>query len=202
MLLSLRSLWEATSASVTATPGTASLVLTGFAPTVSSPRLVTPATDALVLATFAPTVLAPRVVTPAAQILSLTGFAPAVATPRVVTPATLAVTVTGFAPTVTATANTGITPGTIALALSGFAPTVTASAATASSGGGGQWREHRRWVERLPISVDPRLVTPITGNLALRTFPPEILVSDWLEEDLPLWLEVLSAEDFAAFLAA
>ena len=82
---------------VTATPGTASLVLTTFAPVVSTPRLVTVGKATLTLTTFAPTVAAPRLVTPGKLALTLTTFAPTVSVPRLVTVGKLSLTLTTFA---------------------------------------------------------------------------------------------------------
>ncbi len=67
-----------TSTGVTVTPTTRALVLSTFAPTVSTPRLVTPATRALVLATFAPAVVVGKTVTPTTRALVLSTFAPTV----------------------------------------------------------------------------------------------------------------------------
>jgi len=59
---------------------------------------VTPTTLALILTGYAPTVLTPRLVTPTTLALSLTGYAPTVSTPRLVTPTTLALILTTYAP--------------------------------------------------------------------------------------------------------
>ena len=150
----LRRPWIGTKAgaAVVATPDTLALVITTYAPLVSTPRLVTPPTRALTLTTFAPAVLTPRVVTPGVlaltiisfaptvstpllvvpptRALSLTAYAPAVLTPRLVTPSTLALTLTTFAPTVTVTTNVTVTPTTLALVLTTYAPTVTATGVT------------------------------------------------------------------------
>ncbi len=132
----------------TVTPGVINLVLSTFAPTVSTPRLVTPPKLSLVLAAFVPTIATPRLVTPTTIVLSLSTFAPTVSTPRLVTPTTTALTLSTFAPTVTVSADKIVTPGVLALSLSTFAPTVTT----------------------------PRLVTPGTVALSLTTFAPTINV--------------------------
>lgn len=62
-----------------ATPNKIDLVLTKYAPVVSTPRLVTPPVTNLVATKYAPTVLAPRLATPAKLSLTLTAFAPTVA---------------------------------------------------------------------------------------------------------------------------
>lgn len=116
---------------VSATPGTASLVLTTFAPTVAAPRLVTPTTSALTTAAFAPTVTVTNnvLVTPGVAALVLTRFSPTVTASdhKLVTPTTAALTLTRFAPTVTTPRL--VIPGLAALTLSTFAPTVTAGGA-------------------------------------------------------------------------
>src|SRR3990167_9829518 len=73
-------------ANVLVTPVTATLTLTTYAPTVSTPRLVTPGTATLALTGFAPSVLAHRLVTPSTVALNITTYAPSVAAPRLVTP--------------------------------------------------------------------------------------------------------------------
>ncbi|KKL61080.1 hypothetical protein LCGC14_2198890, partial [marine sediment metagenome] len=114
---------------ITVTPSTLALVLSEFAPTVSTPRLVTPPTLALVLSEFAPTVPIGTIVTPGVLGLLLTEFAPTVTATanQIVTPPTLALTLATFAPTATATENQLVTPSVLALILSEFAPTVTAT---------------------------------------------------------------------------
>jgi hypothetical protein len=117
---------------VIVTPTTATLSLTTFAPTVSTPRVATPSTLALTTSTFAPTVTTTQhvVVTPSTAALVTEAFAPTVTVSnhQVVTPTTLALVVSSFAPTVTATGHIVVTPGTAALTTQGFAPTVSATA--------------------------------------------------------------------------
>lgn len=70
------------STNVTASPGTGSLTLTGFAPTVSATQSATasPGTGALVITGYAPSVTVPTsvTVTPGTGALVLTGYAPTV----------------------------------------------------------------------------------------------------------------------------
>ena len=129
-----------TPAPVSVTPGTASLTLTAFAPTVTTPRLVTPGAAALTTATFAPTVTATQnvLVTPGLATLALTAFAPTVSAPRLVTPGTASLALTAFAPSVTTPRL--VIPGAATLGLSAFAPVVTTTAAdqaAAPPAGGG-----------------------------------------------------------------
>ena len=120
--------------SVTVTPGVGSLVLTGFAPTVSATQsqTVTPGVGSLTLTGFAPDVSAGTNATasPGAGSLTLTGLAPTVsATSNVtVTPGFQALTLTGFAPAVSATQSRTVSPGTGTLTLVGFAPVVSTAA--------------------------------------------------------------------------
>lgn len=104
------------------TPGTLALVLTEYAPTVSTPRLITPPTLALSLTTYAPSVTIGTLVTPTTLALSLTAYAPTVSTPRLVTPTTLALALTEYAPSVTI--GTIVTPATLALILVLYTPSV------------------------------------------------------------------------------
>jgi hypothetical protein len=63
---------------VLVTPGTGSLTLTAFAPTVSAGLTFTPGAASLVLTAFAPTVVgvAPVLVTPGAAALTITRYRP------------------------------------------------------------------------------------------------------------------------------
>jgi hypothetical protein len=63
-------------APVSVVPGTSSLVLSGFAPTVSTPVVVTPAHSSLALTGSAPTVSTPQLLAPAKATILLSGFAP------------------------------------------------------------------------------------------------------------------------------
>lgn len=128
------------------TPTTASLTLTGNAPTVSTPRLVTPTTASLTLATFAPTVTATanQLVTPTTASLALSTYAPTVSAPRTVTPSTGSLTLTTYAPTVQV--DTAVTPSTASLTLTGYAPSIAT-----------------------PVSV-----TPATASLTLTGYAPTV----------------------------
>ena len=116
-----------TSAPVTATPGTAALILTAFVPIVTATmnQLVTAGAFALSLNAFAATALTPVVETPGTIALSITTFAPDIGIGVTATPGTFALGSTRFAPTVTVTANQVATPGLIAHTLSAFTPTIT-----------------------------------------------------------------------------
>ena len=120
------------------------LTLSGFAPTVLTPRTVSVPLGALTLSGFAPTVLTPRLVAVPLGTLTLSGFAPTVLTPRNVAVPLGTLTLTGFAPSVRLGINVAVPLGT--LALSGFAPTV----------------------------LTPRLVAIPLGTLTLTGFAPDV----------------------------
>ena len=101
----------------TIAPSAASLVITGFAPTVA--RGVT------------------TNVVPGATGLALTGFAPSVTQGMTtgVSPAPVALTLAGYAPAVTQTAARGANPAPATLTITGYAPTVARGASLAVAGG-------------------------------------------------------------------
>lgn len=123
--------------SVNVTPTTVALVLTTYAPTVATPRVVTPTTAALTLTTFAPTVSTPVNCTPSTAALTLTAYAPTVATPVNCTPTTRALALTAYAPTVVGNQSADVTPTTATLTLTAYAPTVTVSAVGEDDGSAG-----------------------------------------------------------------
>lgn len=104
---------------VTVTPGIDTLVLTGFAPTVTATSNVT--------------------VTPAIDTLVLTGQAPTVtATSNVsVTPAIDTIVIQGYAPTVTVPTSVSVTPGAGSLQITGYAPEVVSGPDQTSGSKGG-----------------------------------------------------------------
>lgn len=129
---------------------------------------VTPGTASLTLTRFAPTVATPRVVTPGVASLTTTGFAPSVATPRSVTPGTLALTLTGFAPTVTGGQGLTLIPGTGSLSLAGFTPTVSTPRSVTPGTGS------LTVAGFAPTVSTPRAVTPGTASLTLTAFAPTV----------------------------
>jgi len=131
------------------TPSTASLTLTGYAPSVVANTIVTPSTGSLTLTGYAPTVVVNTIITPSTGTLTLTGYAPVL--DLGITPSTASLTLTGYAPTVAATANVSLTPDTASLVLTGYAPTVTATA---------------------NISV-----TPDTASLTLTGYAPDVVAA-------------------------
>ena len=118
----------------TASPGIDTLVLTGFAPTVSATQSQTasPGIDTLVLTGFAPTVSVGTSVTasPGIDTLVLTGQAPTVSATSNATasPGSGAVVITGYPPSVTVPTSVTASPGVGALVITGYPPTVSTAA--------------------------------------------------------------------------
>lgn len=102
---------------VVVTPGSASLILTGFAAALQLSLI--PAATSLTLTTFAPSVLIGVVVTPASAALTTTTFAPSLQLS--ITPENESLVVSTFAPTL----QVAITPASSSLALTTFVPSVT-----------------------------------------------------------------------------
>ena len=133
------------------TPTTATLTMTGYAPTVLTPRTVTPSTAALTTTTYEPTVtvaLAGVQVIPSTASLVLTSYVPTVRLPKLATPTTAALTTTTFAPTVR-TPRT-VTPSTSALVITRYAPSV----------------------------LTPRRVVPTTASLITTRFIPTVTTTN------------------------
>lgn len=101
-----RRILVAAAAGTTVTPGTGSLILTGYAPVLDIG--LTPSTGSLVLTGYAPVL--DLKLTPSTGSLVLTGFAPTVAVNTPLTPGAASLTLTGYAPTVTATETTATPP--------------------------------------------------------------------------------------------
>ena len=144
---------------VVVTPAAASLVTTGYAPTIRLDKFAKPASRALVLTGFAPTALlsGAAVVQPAAGAVVITTYAPLVRLDKLVKPASRALSITGLAPTIRQ--NKIAVPATGPLALASFAPVI-----------------------RLP-----RTIRPSAAALALTGFAPSIPVQrKWRIEGLTL----------------
>lgn len=107
-------------------PGTGAITLTGYAPTVQTPRNVSPGTGAIVIDGYAPTVSVTNnlTVSPGTGVIDITGYAPTVETPRNVSPGTGEITLEGYAPTVSVTENVSVSPGAGEIVILGYAPTV------------------------------------------------------------------------------
>lgn len=146
----------------TATPPKLSLNLTPFAPTL--PKLATPGKLSLVTAGLAPTVQTPRTVTPPKLALSLTPFAPKL--PKLVTPGTLSIATTGLAPSIQTPRL--VTPGKLSLTTAGFAPSILAPR-TVTPG-----TLALVMTAIAPIISTSRTVTPGTLSMILTEFAPTI----------------------------
>ena len=107
----------APAANILVTPTTASLAITGYAPTisVSDNKLMTPTTASLTITGYAPTIALTdhKVITPTNAELVITGYAPTVNIGIIVTPATAELVITGYAPTISVSDNKLMTPTTV-----------------------------------------------------------------------------------------
>ncbi|MGD9889876.1 MAG: hypothetical protein AB7U18_01105 [Dehalococcoidia bacterium] len=137
---------------IEATPGTAALVLTAYAPTIQLPKLVTPSTKALTLTAYAPDIVTPRTVTPGVLALLLTPYAPSVNASQdspVATPGVLALVITRYAPII---AIPGLlTTLTLSLVLTPYEPSVAIT--------------------------DLKVATPELATLVIATFAPIVSVA-------------------------
>ena len=106
-----------------ATPTTASLTASRFAPTVTTPRLVTPGVLSLSDTQFAPSSILGYRSTPGVLNLSDSQFAPSIVLGYIFTPAALGIVDTQYAPTVL-TPRTA-TPGKLTLSDTQYPPKVT-----------------------------------------------------------------------------
>ncbi|TXH51429.1 MAG: hypothetical protein E6Q97_18390 [Desulfurellales bacterium] len=137
---------------IEATPGTAALTLTTYAPTVQLPKVVTPGVKALTLTGYAPTIVNPRTVTPGVLALVLTAYAATVTASQdspVVVPDVKALVLTTFAPIIEIPGL--ITTFTLALVLTSYAPSIAIT--------------------------DLKVATPSTASLALATYAPIVSVA-------------------------
>lgn len=168
----------------TATPGTASLTTSRFAPSVTATANVraTPGAASLTLTASAPTVTAtdPKTATPGTASVTVSGHVPAVVVSNhtTATPGTATLALTGFVLSATASDNRRVTPSAAAMALTAWAPTVTATAGsdvTAIPGAASL-----AMTGRLPtVAVsDHRTATPTLASLALTAFAPNLVATD------------------------
>jgi hypothetical protein len=112
------------------TPGTGSLAITGYAPTLvqTTNQAVAPGVGNLTITGYAPIVTrtANQSISPSVGNITITGHAPTLAQTanQALAPGTGSLTITGHAPTLVQTANQGVIPGTGSLAITGYAPVV------------------------------------------------------------------------------
>lgn len=164
------------------TPGTLSLVVSTFAPTVvaSNNIFLTPGVATITVTTFAPTVTASNNVSviPGPASLAITTFAPTVtATNNIaVTPGFATLTITTFAPTVTISDNIIVTPDAATLTINTFAPVVTVGAGVNVSPNPATITINT-FAPTVSVS-DSKIVTPDPITVTITTFAPIVTVSD------------------------
>lgn len=156
-------------AAITVLPGVGVLTLTGFAPTVLTPRVAKPGVGVLTLVGVAPSVRVPRVVVPPVGALLLTGFAPAVLTPRVVKPGLGALALAGFAPVIRTPRV--MLPGVGAVALTGIAPSVLTPRVVRPSVG------VLALAGLAPTVLTPQVARPAAGGLVLTGLAPTVIAT-------------------------
>lgn len=159
------------------TPGTASLTLTGYAPTVTKTdnKTATLGTASLTLTAYAPTVTATdnKTVSPDPASLALTAYAPTVTVTdnKTATPETASLSLTAYAPTVDVQpTSVTVTPGTASLSLTAYAPTVTATVdgTVAPAPASLTLTAYAPTV----TATDNKTITPGTASLTLTTAAP------------------------------
>lgn len=186
-------------------PTTAALVLTGFAPTVATPRAVVPGVATLVLTGKVAAIAAPRVLTPGKATLALSTFAPSVAAPRLVTPGKSSLVLTGFAPSANASVPVSVVPQAAALVLTGYSPDVAGDLRNGELGHVVSDTGRRL---RFPIAdelPEPVEITPGAARLTLKTYAPAITKASAVAftlEELAGLADALTEEEFAVLLAA
>jgi hypothetical protein len=153
-------------------PGTGVLTLTGYAPTVATPRNGQPRTG----------------------VITLTGYAPTVQTNVNVLPDTGVITLVGYEPTVVVTENQNITPDTGVITLTGYEPTIQTPRNVLPDTGIINLTGYEPTVE-LPVNVqadtgvisltgyEPTIETPLniqadTGVISLVGYAPTVSISD------------------------
>jgi hypothetical protein len=116
------------------TPGTGSLAITGYAPTLvqTTNQGVVPGAGTLTITGYAPTLVQTtnQAVAPGVGNLTITGYAPIVTRTanQSISPSVGNITITGHAPTLAQTANQALAPGTGSLTITGHAPTLVQTA--------------------------------------------------------------------------
>lgn len=125
---------ETTVTNTNVSPAAASVVVTGYAPTITrtANQSVSPAPAAVTATGYAPTIArtANQSVSPAAANVTVTGYAPTISRTanQIVTPGAASVTATGYAPTISRTTGLTITPGAASVVVTGYAPTIARTA--------------------------------------------------------------------------
>lgn len=170
--------WELVVASGTnVTPGTGSIAITGYAPSIAQTanQAVAPDVGNIVITGYAPTISQPRAVNPGVGSLTITGYAPTV-TQNVdvpVNPGVGTIAITGYAPTVAQTANQLITPDVGNIAITGYSPTVSQSANQAVTPDVGTITitGYAPTVQQAPASQN---ITPDVGTITIAGYAPTV----------------------------
>lgn len=131
-------------------PGTGSIAITGYAPSIAQTanQAVAPDVGNIVITGYAPTISQPQAVNPGVGSLTITGYAPTV-TQNVdvpVNPGVGTIAITGYAPTVAQTANQSIAPNVGNIVITGYAPSIS----------------------------QPLAVNPAVGSLAITGYAPTV----------------------------
>lgn len=158
-------------------PGTGSIAITGYAPSIAQTanQAVAPDVGNIVITGYAPTISQPRAVNPGVGSLTITGYAPTVTqnvdTP--VNPGVGTIAITGYAPAVSQTANQLITPDVGNIAITGYSPTVSQSANQAVTPDVGTITitGYAPIVQQAPASQN---ITPDVGTITITGYAPTV----------------------------
>lgn len=158
-------------------PGTGSIAITGYAPSIAQTanQAVAPDVGNIVITGYAPTISQPQAVNPGVGSLVITGYAPTV-TQNVdvpVNPGVGTIAITGYAPTVSQTANQLITPDVGNIAITGYSPAVsqTANQAVTPDVGTITITGYAPIVQQAPASQN---ITPDVGTITITGYAPTV----------------------------
>lgn len=158
-------------------PGTGSIAITGYAPSIAQTanQAVAPDVGNIVITGYAPTISQPQAVNPGVGSLTITGYAPTV-TQNVdvpVNPGVGTIAITGYAPTVAQTANQSVLPATGTIAITGYSPTVSQSANQAVTPDVGTITitGYAPTVQQAPASQN---ITPDVGTITITGYAPTV----------------------------
>ena len=158
-------------------PGTGSIAITGYAPSIAQTanQAVAPDVGNIVITGYAPTISQPLAVNPAVGSISITGYAPTV-TQNVdfpVNPGVGTIAITGYAPTVSQTANQSILPAVGNVAITGYSPTVAQSAnqAVLPNVGSLAITGYSPIVQQAPASQS---LVPAAGTITITGYAPTV----------------------------
>ena len=211
-------LFRETASGTNIQPGSGSVTIAGFAPTIasSSNQSILPGKGDVTVAGFAPTIVssnhqsilpgkgdvivsghAPSIQVgvntyPGSGAASIIGFAPTIASSnhQSVTPGKGDVLLAGFAPTIQSSDNQRVLPGAGALAIVGFAPAITSSTGSNQNVEPGKGDIGIAGFAPSITSSDNRFVTPGAGALIFEGFAPSITSAAGNQTILPLTGEI------------